>query len=75
MIEKTMNVAITKCYVNADKKSRCGKFNIHKRILTDMGIIEDSNTVILKYDEKTKEMTMRDITSKTIKYHVNVVFY
>jgi hypothetical protein len=51
VIEKTMNVAITKCYGNADEKSRRGKFNISKGILTDMVIKEDSNTIILKYDE------------------------
>jgi len=55
MIEKVINVAITPCYGNATENSRRGKLNIPKKILTDMGLTEDNNAVILKYDEKKKK--------------------
>jgi uncharacterized membrane protein YagU involved in acid resistance len=61
MIEKVINVAITPCYGNADKNARRGKLNIPKKILTDMGLTEDNNAVILKYDEKKKEITIRKV--------------
>ena len=61
MIEKIMNVAITPCYGNANEHSRRGKFNIPKKILTDMGITENDNKIIMKYDEKKKEITIRKV--------------
>jgi uncharacterized membrane protein YagU involved in acid resistance len=61
MIEKVINVAITPCYGNATENSRRGKLNIPKKILTDMGLTEDNNAVILKYDEKKKEITIRKV--------------
>lgn len=62
MIEKIMNVAITPCYGNANKDSRRGKLNIPKKILDDLGITEDDNTIIMKYDEKKKEITIRKVS-------------
>jgi len=61
MIEKTLNVAITPCYGNANESSRRGKLNIPKKVLTDMGITEDDNTIIMKYDEKKKEIIIRKV--------------
>lgn len=61
MIEKLMNVAITPCYGNSNKDSRRGKLNIPKKILSDLGITEESNKVILKYDEKKKEITIKKV--------------
>lgn len=59
MIEKLMNVAITPCYGNANKDSRRGKLNIPKKVLNDLGITEENNKVIFRYDEKKKEMIIR----------------
>lgn len=59
MIEKVLNVAITKCYGNADENSTRGKFNIPKKIINDMGITEDDRTVILRYDEEKKELLIK----------------
>ena len=61
MIEKVMNIAITPCYGNATENSRRGKLNIPKKVLDDLGITEDNNKVILKYDEKKKEITIRKV--------------
>lgn len=61
MIEKVINVAITKCYGNANKDSRRGKLNIPKKVLDDLGITEENNKVIFKYDEKKKEITIRKV--------------
>lgn len=61
MLEKVMNVAITPCYGNANKSSRRGKLNIPKKILDDLGITEDNNQVILKYDDKKKEITIKKV--------------
>lgn len=61
MIEKLMNVAVTPCYGNSNKDSRRGKLNIPKKVLDDIGITEENNKVILKYDEKKKEITIKKI--------------
>lgn len=61
MIEKLMNIAVTPCYGNANKDSRRGKLNIPKKILNDLGITEENNKVILKYDEKKKEIIIRKV--------------
>lgn len=61
MLEKVINVAITPCYGNADKNSRRGKLNIPKKVLDDLGITEENNKVILKYNEKKKEITIKKI--------------
>ncbi len=61
MIEKLMNVAITPCYGNANKDSRRGKLNIPKKVLDEIGITEENNKVILKYDEKKKEITIKKV--------------
>ena len=61
MIEKMMNIAITPCYGNANKDSRRGKLNIPKKVLDDIGLTEENNQVILKYDEKKKEITIKKI--------------
>ncbi len=59
VIEKTLNVAITKCYGNADENSTRGKLNIPKKIVKAMGFTEDDRTVILRYDEDTKELLIK----------------
>ena len=61
MIVKVINVAVTPCYGNANKDSRRGKLNIPKKILNDLGITEESNKVVLKYDEKKKEIVIRKV--------------
>ncbi|MFW2491780.1 hypothetical protein ACN077_24965 [Clostridium chromiireducens] len=51
MIEKILNVAITKCYGNADENSTRGKFNIPKKIILEqLSISEDYNENIKKND-------------------------
>lgn len=70
-----MNVAITPCYGNTSKKATRGKLNIPKKVLNDMGLTEDSNEIILKYDEKKKEITIRKvqkILTNEIEYKTNV---
>lgn len=52
MLEKNLNIAITKCYGNADEENTRGKLNIPKRMLKAMGITENDRTVNIKYDEK-----------------------
>lgn len=59
MIEKLMNIAVTPCYGNANKDSRRGKLNIPKKVLNDLGITEENNKVIFKYDEKKKEIIIK----------------
>lgn len=59
MIEKTLNIAITKCYGNADEDNTRGKLNIPKRMLKAMGITEYERRVILKYDEKKNELIIK----------------
>ena len=61
MIEKIMNVAITPCYGNASKNTTRGKLNIPKKILKDMELTEDDNRIILKYDEKKKELIIKKV--------------
>ena len=61
MIEKVINVAITKCYGNANKDARRGKLNIPKKVLDDLGITEENNKVIFKYDEKKKEINIKKV--------------
>ena len=56
-----MKIAITPCYGNASKNVTRGKLNIPKKILNDLGITEKSNEVILKYDEKKKEITIKKV--------------
>ncbi len=59
MIEKKLNVAITKCYGNADENSTRGKFNIPKKIVKAMGLTENDRTVIVRFDEEKQEMIIR----------------
>lgn len=59
MIEKILNVAITKCYRNADENSTRGKFNIPKKIINDMSLTEDDRTIVLRYDEEKKELLIK----------------
>lgn len=59
VIEKTLDVAITKCYGNADESNTRGKLNIPKKIVKAMGLTEDDRTVILKYDEEKKELIIK----------------
>nr|WP_312291994.1 hypothetical protein [Clostridium chromiireducens] len=61
MFEKKLNVAITKCYGNADENSTRGKFNIPKKILMDMGITKEDCSVLVRYDEENKEMIVKKI--------------
>ena len=61
MFEKVIKIAITPCYGNASKNVTRGKLNIPKKILNDLGITEKSNEVILKYDEKKKEITIKKV--------------
>lgn len=61
MLETVMNVAITPCYGDANKDARRGKLNIPKKVLDDLGITEDNNKVIFKYNEKRKEITIRKV--------------
>ena len=60
-VKKQLNIAITPCYGNANKESRRRKLNIPKKVLDDLGITEENNKVILKYDEKKKEITIRKV--------------
>lgn len=56
MIEKTLNVAITKCYGNSHEENTRGKLNIPKKILNAMQITENDRTVKLIYNEKKNEL-------------------
>jgi hypothetical protein len=56
MIEKTLNVAITKCYGNADEDNTRGKLNIPKKMLKAMGITENDRTVKITYNEAKNEL-------------------
>jgi len=61
MIERKLNVAITKCYGNADENiTRC-KLNIPKKIVKAMGLTEDDREVILKYDEEKQELLIKKV--------------
>jgi len=59
MIEKTLNVAITKCYGNAGAENTRGKLNIPKKMLKAMGITKDDRIVIIRYDEGKKELIIK----------------
>lgn len=61
MIEKTLNVAITKCYGNSHEENTRGKLNIPKKILNAMQITENNRTVKLIYNEKKNELIIRKI--------------
>ena len=61
MIEKTLNVAITKCYGNSHEENTRGKLNIPKKILNAMQITENDRTVKLIYNEKKNELIIKKI--------------
>ena len=61
MIEKTLNVAITKCYGNSHEENTGGKLNIPKKILNAMQITENDRTVKLIYNEKKNELIIKKI--------------
>lgn len=64
MIQKKMNIAITKCYGNADETVTRGKFNIPKKMLEGMGIDENDRTVVVIFNEKKKEITIKKLSSE-----------
>lgn len=61
MIEKTLNVAITKCYGNADAENTRGKLNIPKKMLKAMELTENDRTVNIKFDEKKKILIIKKV--------------
>lgn len=61
MIEKILDVNITKCYGNASESNTRGKLNIPKKMLKAMEITENDKTVKIIYNEKKNELIIRKI--------------
>lgn len=61
MIEKTLDVNITKCYGNANEDNTRGKLNIPKKMLKAMGITENDRTVNIKFDEENKVLIIKKV--------------
>lgn len=61
MIEKTLNVAITKCYGNAGAENTRGKLNIPKKMLKAMELTENDRTVNITFDEKKKILIIKKV--------------
>lgn len=61
MIEKTLDVNITKCYGNANEDNTRGKLNIPKKMLKAMEITEDDRTVNIKFDEENKVLIIKKV--------------
>lgn len=69
MIEKTLNVAITKCYGNSHEENTRGKLNIPKKILNAMQITENDRTVNIKFDEKNKILIIKKSVDGLIRHN------
>lgn len=61
MIEKTLDVNITKCYGNANEDNTRGKLNIPKKMLKAMELTENDRTVNIKFDEKKKILIIKKV--------------
>lgn len=66
MIEKNLNVSITKCYGNANKNATRGKLNIPKEIVNAMNLTKEDCKVHLKYNERKKQLIITKVEKEQI---------